>query len=79
MRDPVEEKTVLEEIVELSSCYRERRPDAEVTKAEYAAAKGISLKRTERVLEDLVERGELATELVMNEGHVTRVWWRVDP
>ena len=66
---------ILDEIIKLSSSYRDRRPDAEVTAREYAIAKQVSRKRAVRALDDLVEQGELATELVLNDGSVTRVWW----
>ena len=69
---------ILDEIIKLSSSYRDRRPDAEVTAREYAIAKQVSRKRAVRALDDLVEQGELATELVLNDGSVTRVWWPID-
>ena len=75
MRETIEPADILDEIIKLSSSYRDRRPDAEVTAREYATAKQISRKRAVRALDDLVEQGELATELVLNDGNVTRVWW----
>ena len=76
--DDTEPVDILDEIIKLSSSYRDRRPDAEVTAREYAIAKRVSRKRAVRALDDLVEQGELATELVLNDGTVTRVWWPVD-
>lgn len=76
--DDSEPADILEEIIKLSSNYRDRRPDAEVTAREYAVAKQVSRKRAVRALDDLVEQGELATELVLNDGSVTRVWWIIN-
>ena len=70
--------TALEEIIELSTLYRNRRIDAEITAGEFAEAQGISHKRAASALNGLAEMGRLETELVLNDGSVTRVWWTVD-
>jgi response regulator of citrate/malate metabolism len=78
MRESIDNETVLGEIIKLSSCYRGRRPDAEITAKEYARARNISVKRARSALNNLVEQGELVSELVLNNGNPTRVWWPVD-
>ena len=79
--DPTESdliQALLDSVDELTKLFRERRPGAEITARDYARARGITIKQAFSALNGLVDRGELATELVLNDRHVTRVWWILD-